>query len=283
MRERCSSGRPKGVAGDVWRYRPETESPMAHQVTAALIEVCRLTSASQVLDVGCGGGNPSVEIAASIVRQGAVFAVDTEERGLSGFARCTSVDGRRNLFVCRASAEQLPFPADAFDAATCRFGIMFFRNPSRALAELRRVLRPKAPAAFAVFGPKSQNRLYAAIEDAFADVRVQATCFSRRLFQFSRPSEFEEILERSQLELADAKDVAVGFNGSVPKLFLRHVLGSTYGAPLSALGAGARGMFVRSLEARLATIVSADTPLASYRVIAASRPGNDRRKSAIGQ
>ena len=39
-------------------------------------------------------------------------------------------------------AEELTFPAESFDCVTCGFGIMFFPDQDRALAQMRRVLKP---------------------------------------------------------------------------------------------------------------------------------------------
>jgi len=39
-------------------------------------------------------------------------------------------------------AEELTFPAKSFDCVTCGFGIMFFPDQDRALAQMPRVLKP---------------------------------------------------------------------------------------------------------------------------------------------
>jgi ubiquinone/menaquinone biosynthesis C-methylase UbiE len=44
--------------------------------------------------------------------------------------------------VTRGSAEELPFPADSFDAAVMTFVLCSVDEPAAALAEVRRVLRP---------------------------------------------------------------------------------------------------------------------------------------------
>jgi SAM-dependent methyltransferase len=61
-----------------------------------------------------------------------------------------------NFTIQQADARQLPFAGQRFDLATCRFGVMFFSDAQRALAELRRVLKPGARACFAAWGPMEQ-------------------------------------------------------------------------------------------------------------------------------
>jgi SAM-dependent methyltransferase len=50
----------------------------------------------------------------------------------------------------------LPFADQSFDLATCRFGVMFFSDCQRALAELRRVLKSGARGCFAAWGSMEQ-------------------------------------------------------------------------------------------------------------------------------
>jgi SAM-dependent methyltransferase len=61
-----------------------------------------------------------------------------------------------NFTIQQADAHHLPFADQSFDLATCRFGVMFFSDAQRALAELRRVLKPGARACFAAWGPMEQ-------------------------------------------------------------------------------------------------------------------------------
>jgi SAM-dependent methyltransferase len=64
--------------------------------------------------------------------------------------------GLKNFRTQKADAHSLPFPDDSFDVGTSRFGVMFFRDPSKALGELRRVLRPGARACFLAWGSFDQ-------------------------------------------------------------------------------------------------------------------------------
>jgi ubiquinone/menaquinone biosynthesis C-methylase UbiE len=182
---------------DVWRYNAGTESEMAQRVTSVLLDVCRIGPRDRVLDVACGGGNPSVRIATGLAPGGTVFAVDNDVGALRKIPGVTDVEGRRNLFTCRAPAECLPFPDAVFGAATCRFGIMFFQNVDRALAELRRVLRPDARAGFAMFSGRADNRLYGSVEAAFADTGIDASTCGAQVFRFSEPGELGSVTEVS--------------------------------------------------------------------------------------
>ena len=61
---------------------------------------------------------------------------------LDAARRNAAVQGLDNVEFRIADAESLPFSDGKFDRVTCRFGIMFFPDIPRAMAEIRRVLKP---------------------------------------------------------------------------------------------------------------------------------------------
>ena len=90
----------------------------------------------RVLDVGSGPGALTAEL---VTRLGpaAVSAVDPSEPFIAAArARNPGVD------VLPASAEQLPFPDEAFDAALAQLVVHFMSDPVAGLAEMARVTRP---------------------------------------------------------------------------------------------------------------------------------------------
>jgi SAM-dependent methyltransferase len=89
----------------------------------------------RVLDVGCGPGALTTELVARL-GAGAVSAVDPSEPFVEAARkRHPGVD------VHRASAEQLPFEDDAFDAALAQLVVHFMARPVEGLRELARVTR----------------------------------------------------------------------------------------------------------------------------------------------
>jgi SAM-dependent methyltransferase len=89
----------------------------------------------RVLDVGCGPGALTAEL---VTRLGpaAVAAVDPSELFVAATrARNPGVD------VLKATAESLPFPDQAFDAALAQLVVHFMSDPVAGLAEMARVTR----------------------------------------------------------------------------------------------------------------------------------------------
>jgi len=109
----------------------------------------------RVLDLATGTGEPGISLAQR-VPQGSVTAVDQSSELLDIAAKRARNKNLLNFITQQADAHHLPFADQSFDLATCRFGVMFFIDAERALAELRRVLKPGARACFAAWGPMEQ-------------------------------------------------------------------------------------------------------------------------------
>jgi SAM-dependent methyltransferase len=95
-----------------------------------------------LLDVGCGPGTITLGLA-ELVAPGAVVGIDLQATEAAK-ARTLAAERRaRNVRVAVANGYQLPFPAASFDAVFASGVLMHLREPARALAEMRRVLRPR--------------------------------------------------------------------------------------------------------------------------------------------
>jgi len=129
---------------------------MGSALTDALVEYAAPRPGMNVLDLASGTGEPGISLAKWLGNEGNVTAVDLSADLLDLAAARARKKNLPNFFTRQADAHHLPFPDKSFDLATCRFGVMFFIDPNRALAELRRVLRPGARACFAVWGPVEQ-------------------------------------------------------------------------------------------------------------------------------
>jgi len=129
---------------------------MGGAVTQALVEYSRPRPGMRVLDLASGTGEPGISLAQRVGPQGSVTAVDQSSELLSVAAERARNKKLSNFTTQQADAHQLPFADQSFDLASCRFGVMFFSDPHRALRELRRVLKPGARACLAAWGPMEQ-------------------------------------------------------------------------------------------------------------------------------
>jgi ubiquinone/menaquinone biosynthesis C-methylase UbiE len=116
-----------------------------------------VTSGLRVLDVACGTGALTREVATRVGSDGAATGVDINPGMLEVAQRVApSIEWRQG------EAEALPFEDNSFDAVVSQFGLMFFRDRKQALTEMVRVLRPAGRVAVAVWDKLENTPGYAA-------------------------------------------------------------------------------------------------------------------------
>jgi SAM-dependent methyltransferase len=106
------------------------------QLSPQLADFARVAAGRLVIDVGCGPGALTAELAARL-GEDAVAAVDPSEPFVEAArSRHPGVDVRQ------ASAEELPYPDDAFDAALSQLVVHFMSDPVAGIKEMARVTKP---------------------------------------------------------------------------------------------------------------------------------------------
>jgi ubiquinone/menaquinone biosynthesis C-methylase UbiE len=107
----------------------------SQQLSPQLADLAGIGPGQRVLDVGCGPGALTAEIARRVGPE-AVTAVDPS-------ASFVAAAQARNpgVAVLQAAAEDLPFADSAFDAALAQLVVHFMSDPVAGLTEMRRVTR----------------------------------------------------------------------------------------------------------------------------------------------
>jgi SAM-dependent methyltransferase len=99
-----------------------------------------------VLDCGCGGGSLTADLAEQVA-PGEVIGIDTGEQALDRALALAGERGLRNISFEQADVYALPFPEASFDIVFSNSLTSHLQEPERALAEMRRVLKPGGIAA----------------------------------------------------------------------------------------------------------------------------------------
>jgi len=142
--------------GQTWvRFQEQLDRQIAPLGLEAMTALA-LKPGERVLDVGCGCGQSTVQLAEQVGPQGQVVGVDISAPMLA-------------VAAARPLAANLPFPefrmADAqtsdlggaYDAIFSRFGVMFFSDPVAAFANLRKALKPGGRLSFVCWRPYAEN------------------------------------------------------------------------------------------------------------------------------
>jgi demethylmenaquinone methyltransferase/2-methoxy-6-polyprenyl-1,4-benzoquinol methylase len=113
-----------------------------HRVWKAFtVRLAGVRPGMSVLDVAGGTGDLAREFAPAVGPGGRVVLTDINGPMLEQ-GRVRLLDAGLALPVVQCDAEDLPFASGAFDLVTVAFGLRNMTHKERALAEMRRVLRP---------------------------------------------------------------------------------------------------------------------------------------------
>jgi ubiquinone/menaquinone biosynthesis C-methylase UbiE len=107
-----------------------------------------LRSGLEVLDAGCGVGSIALDLAPTVA-PGRIVGIDVDPLQIEVARKSAADRGIENAGFVTASVLQLPFDDATFDVVYANAVLLYVREPVRALAEMRRVLRPGGLAAAA--------------------------------------------------------------------------------------------------------------------------------------
>jgi SAM-dependent methyltransferase len=127
-----------------------------------------------VLDLGCGCGATTLELARRVGPTGSVLAVDISAPMLAVARRDAERAGARHVRFENADAQTHDFAPASVDLAFSRFGVMFFIDPTAAFANIRRAVRPGGRLAFVCWQGLPLNP-WMAVPMAAAMAHVQFT------------------------------------------------------------------------------------------------------------
>jgi SAM-dependent methyltransferase len=179
------------VGADAYdRFMGRYSVPLAPQ----LADFASVAPGQRVLDVGCGPGALTTELVARL-GPAAVSAVDPSEPFVAA-AR----ERHPGVSVRRATAEQLPFGDQAFDAALAQLVVHFMADPVDGLREMARVTRRHGVVAACVWdhagGQGPLSLFWEAARELDPDVQDESQLAGSReghLAQLFQPAGLHEI------------------------------------------------------------------------------------------
>jgi len=113
----------------------------------------------RVLDIGCGFGDMSRQLAELVGPLGRVHGVDAAPRFIEIAKAETAEAGAATVSFEVADVELRKFD-DTYDLAFSRMGTMFFANPVAALRNVRAALRPGGRLVMVVWRSKLENEYF---------------------------------------------------------------------------------------------------------------------------
>lgn len=121
-----------------------------------VMDAARLEAGQAALDVGCGCGSTTLELARRVGPGGSATGIDISRPMLELARERAKAQGLSNVTFTEADAQTHAFRPE-FDVLYSRFGVMFFDDPVRAFTNLHRGLRSGARLAFACWQAVHRN------------------------------------------------------------------------------------------------------------------------------
>jgi SAM-dependent methyltransferase len=147
-------------AAEAWhRWGPTLETWLG-EATERMLDAAGITEGSSVLDVAAGAGGQSLAACRRVGAAGRVLATDISPAILTYAAKAAAEAGYTNLDTQTVDGEELDVDEGSFDAVISRVGLIYFPDQQRALAGMRRALRPDGRLSAIVYSTPDRNEFF---------------------------------------------------------------------------------------------------------------------------
>ena len=144
-------------AGPKWVVNRALIDAQIRPLGELAMERAGIRAGEHVLDVGCGCGDTTIELARRVGPDGRVVGLDLSQAMLEQGRRAAEAAGARNVAFLRADAQTHAFTPGSFDLIFSRFGVMFFADPEAAFRNMATALRPGGRLTFVCWQALPEN------------------------------------------------------------------------------------------------------------------------------
>ena len=145
-------------AGKTWAELNELLDRQIQPLGEEAIRVLAPVSGERILDVGCGCGQTTQQLAHHVGGAGRITGIDISRPMLTAARSRRGVGPNARFLEMDAQLADIAAEAgESFDAAFSRFGVMFFSDPVAAFANIRAALRPGGGLCFVCWRPLAEN------------------------------------------------------------------------------------------------------------------------------
>lgn len=145
-----------GDAGEKWARHQDRLDAMLAPFSKALLLLSAVKPGERIMDIGCGCGATTFDLASAAGDKGRALGVDISGPMIArAKERASALVSKAEFLLADAAAHD--FGADRFDVLASRFGIMFFDHPVSAFGHMRKSLSPGGRAGFVCWRPFREN------------------------------------------------------------------------------------------------------------------------------
>lgn len=129
--------------------------------TERMLNMAGVRAGDRVLDVAAGAGGQGIAAARRVGPSGQVLATDLSPTILEYASRAAEATGVGNLSTLELDGERLhEVPAESFDAAISRLGLIYFPDRQQALSGIRHALRDGGRFAIVTYSTAAANGFF---------------------------------------------------------------------------------------------------------------------------
>jgi SAM-dependent methyltransferase len=129
------------AAGATWAKYHDLLDRQIAPLGLESLRVLAPAAGERVLDIGCGCGHTTVDLATRVGRAGVAVGIDISAPMLEIARRRVLPDSAGRVEFLQIDAQIADLGQGTFDAVYSRFGVMFFADPVTAFTNVRRSLR----------------------------------------------------------------------------------------------------------------------------------------------
>jgi SAM-dependent methyltransferase len=141
---------------DAWENREGMLERFTEDLGRVGIDALAPAAGERALDVGCGPGSTTIDLAGRVGVGGEVLGLEISPAMVAAGERRAAAAGVGNARFVVHDLEEAPL-AEGFDVAYSRFGVMFFGRPEVAFANIVASLRPGGRFAAVVWASPQEN------------------------------------------------------------------------------------------------------------------------------
>lgn len=167
-----------GMGGENWVKNIDLVDRLLNPLTTILMEHADLSPGERIIDIGCGTGCTSLQLAEEDTH---VLGIDISEPIIAEARRRASLQKIDNIDYFVADAATYDFSAFEADLAFSRFGVMFFADPIRAFANIHVGLKSDGRLNFMCWQPMVESSFFVLPLEAAASILPKSDPIDPRL------------------------------------------------------------------------------------------------------
>ena len=168
-----------------------------------LLEFINYKKNLKVLDIGCGTGFTSLELAQRLGNESLIYCLDPWQAALDRFKQKSDFYNVKNIEIINGKAENIPFQNDFFDLVISNNGLNNVENLEKALSECHRTMKKGSQIIFTFNLPETFSQFYTVFEKILEKNKLFITIdkLCEHIFIKRKTIEYmQDILEKSGFE-----------------------------------------------------------------------------------